>query len=71
MGKGGGFPISRNICNLRSVVGWLFYYMTRGYPALTEPVFTTDVKVAATRDQMTVAVPTLNKKDAIDETKAA
>jgi dolichol-phosphate hexosyltransferase len=43
--------------------------------ALTEPVYSTDVKLAAMRDQVTVVVPTLNEEGAIgpliDEIKAA
>jgi dolichol-phosphate mannosyltransferase len=43
--------------------------------ALTEPVFSTDVKLAAMRDQVTVVIPTLNEQEAIgpllDEIKTA
>ena len=42
---------------------------------MTEPVFSTDVKLAAMRDQVTVVLPTLNEEHAIgpliDEIKAA
>ena len=37
----------------------------RERPPLTEPVFSTDIKLSAVRDQVTVVIPTLNEEEAI------